>query len=49
MATIVVTGSTKGIGRGLAEEFIKLGHNVVICSRNLTDVERVARELDELG
>lgn len=49
MATVVVTGSTKGIGRGLAEEFIKRGHNTVICSRNLADVERVARELDALG
>ena len=35
MVTAVITGSTKGIGRGLAAEFIKRGHNAVICSRNL--------------
>jgi len=49
MATVVITGSTKGIGRGLAEEFIKLGHNAVISSRNPHDVERVASELCDLG
>jgi short-subunit dehydrogenase len=49
MKTVVVTGSTKGIGRGLAEEFVKRGHNSVICSRNAADVERVAAELSQLG
>lgn len=34
MKTIVITGSTKGIGFGLAEEFLKRGHNVVISGRN---------------
>lgn len=46
MATAVVTGSTKGIGRGLAADFLRRGHNAVICSRNAADVERVAAELD---
>ena len=49
MATVVVTGSTKGIGRGLAEEFIKRGHNAVISSRNPADVERMSRELAAIG
>ncbi|MCP4139115.1 MAG: SDR family oxidoreductase [Chloroflexi bacterium] len=30
---IVITGSTKGIGYGLAEEFLKRGHKVVISGR----------------
>jgi short-subunit dehydrogenase len=49
MVTAVISGSTKGIGRGLAEEFIKRGHNAVICSRNLADVERVSSELAAIG
>jgi NAD(P)-dependent dehydrogenase (short-subunit alcohol dehydrogenase family) len=49
MVTAVITGSTKGIGRGLAEEFVKRGHNAVICSRNPADVERVAAEISAIG
>lgn len=33
MANIVITGSTKGIGFGLAKEFVSRGHNVVITGR----------------
>jgi len=46
MATVVVTGSTKGIGRGFAEQFIARGHNAVICSRNQTDVDQTVAELN---
>jgi short-subunit dehydrogenase len=49
MGTVVITGSTKGIGRGLAEEFIKRGHNAVISSRNLADVEKVSQALASIG
>ena len=49
MATAVITGSTKGIGRGLAEAFIRLGHNAVISSRNPADVEKVSSELSAIG
>lgn len=45
MKTIVITGSTRGIGRGLATEFLKLGCNVVISGRNATGVERALTEL----
>ena len=49
MSTVVITGSTKGIGRGLAEEFIKRGHNTVICSRNPEAIEKVCNELSTIG
>ena len=45
MATVVITGSTKGIGRGLAEQFIASGHNAVICSRNQVEVDQAVAEL----
>lgn len=31
---IVITGVTRGLGRALAEEFIRLGHTVVGCGRS---------------
>lgn len=37
---IVITGSTRGIGLGLAREFLKLGHDVVISSRGSAAVEK---------
>lgn len=40
----VVTGSTKGIGNGIAKAFAEAGANVVIVSRNRDDCERVAAE-----
>ncbi|MDX2221283.1 MAG: SDR family NAD(P)-dependent oxidoreductase, partial [Rhodospirillaceae bacterium] len=43
--TIVVTGSTKGIGRGLAAEFLARGHNVVVSGRRQNTVDAAATEL----
>ena len=31
--TIIVTGGSRGIGRGIAEQFAALGANLVICGR----------------
>ncbi len=46
---IVVTGSTRGIGRGLAVEFLKRGHSVVVTGRSADGVTRAAAELAPLG
>ncbi len=43
--TIVITGSTKGIGYGLAEEFLKRGHNVVISGRNQERLDKAMSAL----
>jgi NAD(P)-dependent dehydrogenase (short-subunit alcohol dehydrogenase family) len=45
----VVTGSTKGIGKSIAEELAKSGAQVVISSRKAEAVEAVTRELTEQG
>ena len=42
----IVTGGTKGIGYGIAEEYLKEGAKVAICSRN---EKEGAKALDELG
>jgi NAD(P)-dependent dehydrogenase (short-subunit alcohol dehydrogenase family) len=40
--TAFVSGASSGIGRAIAEEFGRRGLQVVLASRNLADVERVA-------
>ena len=46
---VVITGSTKGIGRGLAEEFIKNGCCVVVSSRKPDAVEETVAALELYG
>ena len=46
---IVITGSTRGIGKGMAAEFLRRGHAVVICGRSQTAVAGALTELRALG
>ncbi|CAN5316511.1 3-oxoacyl-ACP reductase FabG [soil metagenome] len=41
----VVTGGSKGIGRGIAETFARAGVNVVITGRNQSDIDTAVSEL----
>lgn len=43
--TVIVTGASKGIGRGIARRFGEAGLNVLVVSRNLGDAEKVAGEI----
>jgi short-subunit dehydrogenase len=47
--TIVITGSTRGIGHGLALEFLKRGHQVVINGRNSKQVQKIIKEFERPG
>ena len=47
--TAVVTGSTKGIGRGIATGLADADANVVVNSRTESEVDATAAELDERG
>ncbi len=44
--TVIVTGSSGGIGEGIARRFAEEGANVVINSRSREDCEKVAKTLD---
>ncbi len=42
---IVITGSTRGIGFGLAESFLKMGCSVVVSGRSQSSVDKAVAEL----
>ena len=43
--SIIVTGSTRGIGKGLALELLKRGHNVAISGRTQAAVDAAVQEV----
>lgn len=45
----IVTGSTKGIGRAIAESLVAAGCNVAVSSRHADDADEVARILSKKG
>lgn len=45
--TVIVTGASKGIGRGIARRFGEAGLNVLVVSRNLEEGEKVAAEIGQ--
>jgi NAD(P)-dependent dehydrogenase (short-subunit alcohol dehydrogenase family) len=47
--TAIVTGGTRGIGRGIAEALVRQGVNVSITARDLAEVDDATRELGTLG
>ena len=49
MSVVVVTGSTKGVGRGLAEAFAARGHDVVVTGRRAEEADTVAAGLARPG
>ncbi len=47
--TVIVTGSSKGIGKGIATRFGEVGCNVVVVSRKLDEAQATAKQITELG
>jgi 3-oxoacyl-[acyl-carrier protein] reductase len=45
--TTVITGGSKGIGRGIAETFANAGVDVVISGRNQSDIDATVAELSD--
>lgn len=45
--TAIVTGGSKGIGRGVAEELVSEGCHVAICARTADELDAAAAELRE--
>jgi NAD(P)-dependent dehydrogenase (short-subunit alcohol dehydrogenase family) len=49
MTSVLITGSTDGLGRALAAELRRRGHDVVVHGRDRGRVEAVAREVGAVG
>ena len=47
--SVIVTGGSKGIGKGIATVFARHGAKVMIVARNLKDAEACAAELTKAG
>ena len=41
--TILITGVSRGLGRALAEEFIRLGHTVLGCGRSEKEIGQLQK------
>jgi NAD(P)-dependent dehydrogenase (short-subunit alcohol dehydrogenase family) len=44
MKTILITGVSRGLGRALTEEFIRLGHVVIGCGRSEKEIARLQQQ-----
>jgi 3-oxoacyl-[acyl-carrier protein] reductase len=47
--TAIVTGGTKGIGRGIAEALVRAGVNVCLSARHEAEIERSVADLNSIG
>ena len=43
MKTVLITGVTRGLGRAMTEEFIRLGHAVLGCGRSESELGKLRR------
>ena len=39
--TVVITGVTRGLGRAMVDEFVRLGHTVLGCGRSVAAISRL--------
>jgi NAD(P)-dependent dehydrogenase (short-subunit alcohol dehydrogenase family) len=44
MKTILITGVSRGLGRALTEEFVRLGHTVIGCGRSEKEIAELQKQ-----
>lgn len=47
--SVIVTGASKGIGKGIAQVFARQGAKILIVGRNAGDAEKTAEEINQNG
>ena len=45
----IITGASQGLGKAIAEHFIRAGANVVLCARSKSDLASAQRELAKMA
>ena len=45
---VIVTGASRGLGYEVAKHFLKFGSNLVICSRNYTQIKKAYKKLKKI-
>jgi NAD(P)-dependent dehydrogenase (short-subunit alcohol dehydrogenase family) len=45
----IITGASQGLGKAIAEHFIRAGANVLLCARNQSELFRTQKELANLA
>lgn len=48
MKTVVITGSARGFGYAMTEEFYKRGYNVVVCDINEEEIKNACKRLEKI-
>ena len=47
--SVIVTGASRGVGKGIAQVFANKGAQVLVVSRNLGPAEATAKEICAVG
>jgi NAD(P)-dependent dehydrogenase (short-subunit alcohol dehydrogenase family) len=42
--TVLITGVTRGLGRAMVDEFVRLGHTVLGCGRSKKEIDRLHKK-----
>ena len=45
----IITGASQGLGKAIAEHFIRAGANVVLCARSKADLAATQKELAKIS
>ncbi|MDP7592538.1 MAG: SDR family oxidoreductase [Litorilituus sp.] len=46
---ILITGASSGLGKGMAIEFAKRGHNLALCARRIQNLEQLQGQLEVIN
>ena len=45
---IIITGVTRGLGRALSDQYLKMGHTVIGCGRNAEIIKKCLPNIQQI-